>query len=203
MHNGDWTTIIKVPSGNSVFFDRWTPVASGFMIFIFFGFGRDATRMYRIIFWYLGFGHCFPGIEPPTTQDGLPSPRAESETTLVGTIGSRAKSFFSRTGGTLVANSTWNDIEKGRSGSISGLGSGSDSSRWRTWLSGLFGRRKTLSDNGTLLQDLEGRTVHTNAWSSQRGSGDYSIGPRSPVRNKDFIHVRQVISQQSEVQIEI
>jgi pheromone a factor receptor len=204
MHNSAWSEIIKVPVGNTVFFDRWTPVASGFMIFIFFGFGRDATRMYRTIFWYLGLGYCFPSIKPPSsTQNSVPSPRAGSGTTLVGTLGSRAKSLFSRGTGTFVARaSTDNDIEKGGSDSIFRRDGRSDSPRW-TWLSALFGRRRTVNDTGTLLEDFEAKTVHTNAWSSQRGSGDYSIGPASPMRTKDFIHVRQVISQQSEVHIEV
>lgn len=209
IHNEDWYNIIKVPLGNVVFFDRWTPVASGFMIFIFFGFGRDATRMYRTIFWYLGLGYCFPSIEPPSsTNNSVPSPRAESGTTLVGTISSRAKSLFSRPNNTVTRAFTYNDIEKGVSRHAHTASSNThgivdtSSSRW-TWLSALFGRRASANE-GTLLQDLSAdKTVKTNAWSSQRGSGDYSIGPASPMRSKDFIHVRRVISQQSEVHIEV
>lgn len=204
VHADDWSSIIKVPAAGHVFFDRWTPVASGFMIFIFFGFGRDATRMYRTIFWYLGLGYCFAGIEPPSsTHDSVPSPRAESGTTLVGSISSRAKSLFSRSNGTLVARaSTYHDIEKG----IWSTRVRPDSrpvSRWN-WLSSLSGRRPSAADLGTPLHDLSvDKTIHTNAWASQRRSGDYSPGPVSPVRTKDFIHVRQVITQQSEVQVEV
>lgn len=71
----------------------------------------------------------------------------------------------------------------------------------------LFNRRQTRQDiDGTLLNDLPvgtSLTVSSNAWASRRDSRDLSSGPSSPELSKDFIHVRQVISQQSEVRIQV
>lgn len=215
IHNGQWNTIEKFPIDGTVFFDRWTPVASGFMIFIFFGFGRDATRMYRTVFWYLGLGYCFPGIEPPTdTHSAAPSPgHASTATTLVGSIGSRAKSLFSRQKESIAtfvsAHGTYNDLEKGISSRLSRHSDGRSTkkSRWSNLPWSLFNRRQTRQDiDGTLMSDLPGgtsQTVCTNAWASHRDSRDLSSGPTSPDLSKDFIHVRQVISQQSEVRVQV
>lgn len=55
-----------------------------------------------------------------------------------------------------------------------------------------------------LLDDLPAaeNTIYTNAWAgtSQSQAGD-EITPTTSPRNKDFIHVKQVICQQSELQI--
>lgn len=215
IHNGQWKNIEMVPIEGTVFFDRWTPVASGFMIFIFFGFGRDATRMYHTVFWYLGLGYCFPGIQPPTgTHSTTPSPpHASTATTLVGSIGSRAKSLFSRQKESIATfistHDIYNDLEKGTSSRSSRHSNGRSTkkSRWGSLPWSLFNRRHTRQDiDGTLLTDLPGgtlQTVSTNAWASHRDSRDLSSEPTSPELNKDFIHVRQVISQQSEVRVQV
>ncbi|KAF7525418.1 hypothetical protein PCG10_004899 [Penicillium crustosum] len=215
IHNGQWNNIEMVPIEGTVFFDRWTPVASGFMIFIFFGFGRDATRMYHNVFWYLGLGYCFPGIQPPTgTHSTTPSPpHASTATTLVGSIGSRAKSLFSRQKESIATfistHDIYNDLEKGTSSRSSRHSNGRSTkkSRWGSLPWSLFNRRHTRQDiDGTLLTDLPGgtlQTVSTNAWASHRDSRDLSSEPTSPELNKDFIHVRQVISQQSEVRVQV
>lgn len=97
IHGPSWYKIIKVPTHGVVFFDRWTPIASAVMIFIFFGFGRDATSMYRTMFWYLGLGHCFPGVARPVNSHGTAQHAGHSSgTTLVGTISSKAKMLFSK-----------------------------------------------------------------------------------------------------------
>ncbi|KAF4764757.1 hypothetical protein N7455_010678 [Penicillium solitum] len=215
IHNGKWNNIEMVPIDGTVFFDRWTPVASGFMIFIFFGFGRDATRMYRTVFWYLGLGYCFPGIQRPTdTHSTAPSPpHASAATTLVGSISSRAKSLFSRQKESIATfistHGTYNDLEKGTSSHSARHSDGRSTkkSRWSSLPCSLFNRCQARQDiDGTLLTDLPGgtlQTVSTNAWASHRDSRDLSSGPTSPELNKDFIHVRQVISQQSEVRVQV
>ncbi|KAJ5836575.1 Fungal pheromone STE3 GPCR [Penicillium robsamsonii] len=213
IHNGDkWHTIAKYPIDGAVFFDRWTPVASGFMIFIFFGFGHDAARMYRTVFWYLGLSYCFPCIEPPTDTHSTPSPgHISTATTLVGSIGSRARSLFSRQKESVVTfistHGTYNDLEKGTFSQLSRHSSGklTKKSRWSSLPWSLFNRRQTRQDiDGTLLTDLArpSQTVCTNAWAS-RDSRELSSEPISPELNKDFIHVRQVISQQSEVRVQV
>ncbi|KXG49979.1 Fungal pheromone STE3 GPCR [Penicillium griseofulvum] len=213
IHRGnEWNTIVKYPIDGTVFFDRWTPVASGFMIFIFFGFGRDATRMYSTVFWYFGLSSCFPSIEPPTSTHTPSRGHASTATTLVGTISSRARSLFSRqkeSVATFVStHGTYNDLEKGTSSRLSHHSSciPPKKSRWSSLPWSLFNRRHNRQDiDGTLLTDLPGpsQTVCTNAWASRRESRDLSSGPCSPEINRDFIHVRQVISQQSEVRAHV
>ncbi|KAJ5512591.1 Fungal pheromone STE3 GPCR [Penicillium fimorum] len=214
IHNrGKWHTIVKYPIDGTVFFDRWTPVASGFMIFIFFGFGRDATRMYRTVFWYLGLSYCFPRIEPPTDTHSTPSPgHVSTATTLVGSIGCHARSLFSHQKESVVTflstHGTYNDLEKGTSSQLSCHSPVklTKKSRWSSLPWSLFNRRQTRQDiDGTLLTDLAGpsQTVCTNAWASRRESRDSSRGPTSPELNRDFIHVRQVISQQSELRVQV
>jgi pheromone a factor receptor len=218
--NSSWYHIQKMEAYGDVFFDRWTPVASGFMIFIFFGFGRDATRMYRTVFWYLGLGYCFPSIEPPTDSHNTPTPpHGSASSTLVESISSRAKSLFSHPKtvttyiGTYVTRSSYNDIEKGTVSASSHLShspsvshSVPKKSRWSNLPWSLFNRRPARRDmDGTLLDDLSmpSQTVSTNAWASRRDSVNLSDGPVSPQLHRDFIHVRQVISQQSEIKVQV
>ncbi|KAI4116887.1 MAG: hypothetical protein LQ345_002773 [Seirophora villosa] len=42
-----WGNIIMVPQHGVVPLDRWMPIILGILIFVFFGMGSDATRMYR------------------------------------------------------------------------------------------------------------------------------------------------------------
>lgn len=46
VHGVGWNYIPKVPA-DSIQFDRWIPVAAGFISFVFFGTGSDAAKMYR------------------------------------------------------------------------------------------------------------------------------------------------------------
>lgn len=230
IHGSEWNQIQKVATYGVVFFDRWTPIAAGFMIFIFFGFGRDATNMYRMMLRYLGFGYCFPGVSRPLdsrASASVPAPNASNPTTLIGSASNRAKSFFNkvsssryviclftgkpfinnppRTGSNSTYDSSYNDIEKGRQLSPDTI---RDARRIKTpWYRSFFNRRKASRRVGedTLLDDLSvpSQTIHTNAWagvSRSRASNEYSVGPSSP-QTKDFIHVKQVIRQQSEIQL--
>lgn len=231
IHGPQWHTILKIAAYGHVFFDRWTPIASGFMIFIFFGFGRDAFRMYRTLFWSLGLGYCFPGVARPLDSHatGTAAPtNASNSTTLVGSVTSRAKLLFKHKGsstryvtlhslggsmtdifnsstGTSTFTGSYNDNEKGRS--ASSRPSGNVNTRRAPWFHRLFKRRQTSRrhNQDTLLDDLSvpSQTVHTNAWagdSRSRPSNEFASGPSSP-KTKDFIHVKQVIRQQSEVQV--
>ncbi|KAJ5148638.1 hypothetical protein N7448_000216 [Penicillium atrosanguineum] len=229
----NWSQIQKVATYGVVFFDRWNPVAAGFMIFIFFGFGRDATKMYRLLSWYLGFRYCFPGVYRPLESEALataPARNGSNSTTLVGSASNRGKSVFKKTSSsrqvflrkpgrpftnncptsspTLPAhNGSYNDIEKGRvSSSVPTLNVNFPGEKI-PWYRSFMNRRKASRNAGqdTLLYDLSipSQTICTNAWagiSQSRGSNEYSAGPFSP-RTKDFIHVKQVIRQQSEIQL--
>lgn len=62
-----WSQITKVPTNGKVFYDRWTPIAAGFMIFIFFGCGRDASRIYRAVLRPFGLDRCFRPIQTSST----------------------------------------------------------------------------------------------------------------------------------------
>ncbi|KAL9601700.1 MAG: hypothetical protein Q9219_002311 [cf. Caloplaca sp. 3 TL-2023] len=51
IHGPGWMNIIMIPQHGSVPLDRWITVTLGILLFLFFGLGGDATRMYRK--WYL------------------------------------------------------------------------------------------------------------------------------------------------------
>lgn len=53
-----WQYIVLYHS--AVFYDRWVNVALGFIIFLLFGLGRDAKRLYSDWLLALGFGRLFP-----------------------------------------------------------------------------------------------------------------------------------------------
>jgi pheromone a factor receptor len=65
VHGPDWWTIYMVPTGGIVRFDRWICIISGFVIFLFFGLGKDALDMYRCWLVMIGLGRCFPSLEHP------------------------------------------------------------------------------------------------------------------------------------------
>ncbi|GAD97393.1 a-pheromone receptor PreA [Paecilomyces variotii No. 5] len=60
MHGPEWNTIIKVATHGQSFFDRWIPIGGILVLFVFFGFGKDATSMYRSIFTKLGVDRWLP-----------------------------------------------------------------------------------------------------------------------------------------------
>lgn len=65
IHSEDWNTIIKVPTGGVVIYDRWLRLACGILVFMFFGTGRDAMTMYRAWLIKLGLGRVFPSLIKP------------------------------------------------------------------------------------------------------------------------------------------
>ena len=78
-----------VPTGGSVYYDRWIQIALGFGVFIFFGLGHDAQAQYRKWLLKAGFGRVFPGLyRQPSRGAILPT---SSQT---GSFGSRTRSFF-------------------------------------------------------------------------------------------------------------
>ncbi|KAK2749825.1 a-factor receptor [Myotisia sp. PD_48] len=92
VHGPDWQKIIPHPMYGQVFYDRWIQATAGFLLFIFFGFGTDATLMYRSVLLKLGFGYCFPWLDHPHLSDG----RQGSSSTRFGSISSRARLAFGR-----------------------------------------------------------------------------------------------------------
>lgn len=86
LHGPKWDKIFKIPTNGQVFFDRWIPIASGFMFFIFFGCGRDASKMYISICRYFGLGSCLAG--------GQTSSTGTTSSTAGGSVNSRVKLLF-------------------------------------------------------------------------------------------------------------
>lgn len=217
LHGPGWTTITKVPTHGEVFFDRWSPPGAAFVIFGFFGFSHDATKIYRTMLWALGFGCC----SPPTDSS--------NSTTLVGTTPSRAKLMFwkgksparyglvkllSFVSSTETKSSDGSNSQPSQSGNVDSSDRAPSPSSPATtpakswfprWL--LFNRRTNRHNEKTLLEDLPaaGNTVCTKAWAGtnvSRASEDFESGSTpSPPASKNSIHVKQVICQQSEYQV--
>lgn len=57
-----WNEILMVPSGGSIIYNRWVWVSCGLIVFVFFGFGKDAINMYRTGLLAVGFGKLFPSL---------------------------------------------------------------------------------------------------------------------------------------------
>lgn len=109
VHGSGWDTIYKYPSSGTVFFDRWIQVTAGFIMFLFFGFGKDATLMYRGFLLKLGFGRWFPRLEHPHLTgfgSGQRSTGAKGSS-----MGSRGRMVFRKksedTVTTLTASEDW------------------------------------------------------------------------------------------------
>ncbi|KAJ5716490.1 hypothetical protein N7493_008401 [Penicillium malachiteum] len=198
IHNAHWYHITMVPTYGSVFFDRWTPIAMGFITFIFCGLGRDTVRVYKLILWHLGFGYCFPGMSRPLDSQSSTQPAQNSNSTTLVDESPRKKTSMVQ----------WRkkipDVEKGIRSS-SRLAHDSPPVPWYQAPWSLFSRRAARrNDPDTMLAALHvpDQTVCTSAWagtSQTCSSGDFS-DIASPVRNHS-IHVKQVISQQSEVHV--
>lgn len=195
-HEPEWSTIIKVPTKGTVFFDRWTSVTMGFIIFIFCGLGADAKNTYCSALRWLGLGKCFPRLN--WTMDPDPrtaTPNFSSSSTLVDITIGQAKRLFTWCKPSLP------DIEKGIQHPDVAKGTKA------SWISFLFRRAKPAgSDRRVLLGSLSvpTQTVLTSAWAgTNRDSSEYHSDLISPtIQVKDSsIHIRQVISQQSEVKV--
>ena len=185
-----------IPTYGKVFFDRWTPVALGIILFIFCGFGRDAVRVYRMILWRLGCGYFFGTIGRPLDSQTNSQPVNSYSTTLVGENVRPKKQLF-------PWRKSSRDVENGVQPSRH---THTLSTPWFRDPLSLFHRRFSRSnDQDNLLNELvvPGQTVRTNAWaetSQTRSSFDLSEGVASPTQ-KDTIRIKHVISQQSEVQL--
>lgn len=92
IHSPAWWDIILIPTNGSVTYDRWVQLAVGLTIFVFFGLGNDAMKMYRRWLVKLGFGKVFPSLLVPTRQ----SDRRPSILSETGSFSSRAYSYVKR-----------------------------------------------------------------------------------------------------------
>lgn len=90
IHGPGWSDkVILVPTYGAVSFDRWVQIGSGFVLFLFQGFGRDASAMYRGWLLRLGLARVFPSLQDPriTRDTGR---RSSGRSPLVGKIESQS-----------------------------------------------------------------------------------------------------------------
>ena len=101
VHGPLWNSIIKVPTGGQVLFDRWIRVVCGFVIFLFFGLGKDAITMYRAWLLKLGLGKIFPSLAnaylPSTSATG------SGNSSKLHLLSSKARSMLFRKGSQVTA----------------------------------------------------------------------------------------------------
>ncbi|KAL8646400.1 MAG: hypothetical protein Q9210_006166 [Variospora velana] len=82
-----WMNIIMVPQHGIVPLDRWMPIILGILIFVFFGMGSDATRMYRK--WWLKLR---PGTSSPGPYGQTAASQKHHTTTTITTLASPTES---------------------------------------------------------------------------------------------------------------
>jgi pheromone a factor receptor len=98
---GSWAEIQKLPSFGIVLPTRSVWLVSAFLVFVFFGFGRDASRMYARGLRAVGLGKCLPCL----LVDQIPA-RSTSQSGTISSVGSKAKLMFGRKGGSVRSWST-------------------------------------------------------------------------------------------------
>lgn len=92
VHDPDfWAQIDKKPSHGSVIYTRYVWLVSAFMVFVFFGFGRDAGRMYARGLRAVGLGNCLPFLKTDQTPV-----RSTSQSGTVNSVSSKARLMFGR-----------------------------------------------------------------------------------------------------------
>ena len=97
VHPSNWSSlVIMVPTQGVVPFDRWIQIGAGFLVFIFFGFGKDATMMYRSWLIKIGFAKVFSGLPYPNVGLKSCGMRSSSLTGRLGSMSSRARLVFAR-----------------------------------------------------------------------------------------------------------
>ncbi|KAK2766164.1 a-factor receptor [Arachnomyces sp. PD_36] len=115
IHAADWGRIEKLPSYGEVAYHRWIQVAAGYFLFAFFGFGSDATLMYRAALLKIGLGRWFPALHHPHISEE----RKNSSSSRFGSIGSRAKFAFRRKHESMQSISSGSSRQNKKPGHIS------------------------------------------------------------------------------------
>ncbi|KAL4890353.1 pheromone A receptor-domain-containing protein [Aspergillus ambiguus] len=184
-HPPSWGVITKWRSDGEVFFDRWIPIASGFLFFVFFGCGNDAATIHRSILRFLGFT-CVQGPSlgtSPFSGTGYMNSRAK----ILGRKkwSSTSRTYVNNTTSTRVAGTIYEDLEMSTRVRHGPKGPG-----WLQW----------FRSSGVTPLTPPANPISTIAWagtSMSRGSSEFT---ETPTR-KDFIRVKQVINQESELQL--
>jgi len=87
-----WKEILKLPSGGSVVYYRYVWLISAFLVFVLFGFGRDASRMYARGLRAVGLGRCLPVLK----IDQQTPVRSTSQSGTINSVSSKARLMFGR-----------------------------------------------------------------------------------------------------------
>lgn len=90
IHPPDWNNITYLPSLGPKTFDRWIPIFTAFLVFIFFGMGGDAMDLYRKALLKLGLGRIFPSLKSPRQPSNSDDNTWASRWSIV----SRARSYL-------------------------------------------------------------------------------------------------------------
>ena len=104
VHGPSWNVIVMVPTGGHVAFDRWIRVSCGFLLFVFFGLGNEATEMYRKWLVKLGLGRYFPSLAQPRRVSAMSSTWGGMR---FRSFGSRAKLIFRKGSPTAASTVSW------------------------------------------------------------------------------------------------
>lgn len=86
-----WQNIRMIPSNGSIAYTRYIWLVSAFMVFVFFGFGRDATKMYAKGLCAIGLDKCLPILK----DDPVPA-RSTSHSGTINSVSSKAKMLLTR-----------------------------------------------------------------------------------------------------------
>jgi hypothetical protein len=93
VHDPDvWGKIEKSPSNGSVIYTRYVWLLSALMVFVFFGFGRDAGRMYARGLRAVGLGNCLPFLK----IDHQMPVSSTSQSGTINSVSSKARLMFGR-----------------------------------------------------------------------------------------------------------
>lgn len=85
----DWSAMVAAPTHGQITYDGFVWLAGGVVIFLIFGLGKDAVRMYRDGLLACGAGRIWPGL-----RHG--SPRTSAAASTMTSMSSRARMLFSK-----------------------------------------------------------------------------------------------------------
>lgn len=91
IHGKTWQDIVMVRTEGKVFYDRWVHIAIGLAMFLFFGLGAEALKMYHEWLLACGFYKVFPQLLRQT-----PTSRNASTTSFARFLPDRACQFFAK-----------------------------------------------------------------------------------------------------------
>lgn len=96
IHGKEWWNIILIPTGGVVAFDRWVRLACGFLVFLFFGLGKDAVNMYSTWLCKLGLGKVFPDLERRDSNASSETSSSSGSRSWGSILSSRARLVFKK-----------------------------------------------------------------------------------------------------------